>query len=351
MLLVDVEKIRSGVKKMLEVNMGLDKGETVLVLTDCLTPLLWINESDEEIVEMVRRTILAKSVYEVAKEEFPGNKVEFYVYSATGRSGAEPGKEVEEKMASHDVAIAITSYSLTHTRAREKATSKGVRVASMPGFLAEMFYEGGPMDVDYEEIARETRRIAEILTKAEEAELKTDKGTNLKFSLKGRRGKADHGLFREKGSWGNLPAGEAYIAPLEGTANGVVVVEKEWYPSLKEEMKLIFKNGYVEDVRGGGEVGGKLRDLLGFACREEREEIYIKRRNLAELGIGMNPNAKRTDVILEAEKIKGTVHVAIGDNSHMGGKVESDLHIDFVIPNPTLKLGGSLILEEGKLKA
>jgi len=76
---------------------------------------------------------------------------------------------------------------------------------------------------------------------------------------------------------------------------------------------------------------------------------YISRRNLAELGIGTNPNAKRPDNILEAEKIKGTVHLAIGDNAHMGGKVHSDLHQDFVIPKPTLIFDDKIIMKDGEL--
>jgi leucyl aminopeptidase (aminopeptidase T) len=46
---------------------------------------------------------------------------------------------------------------------------------------------------------------------------------------------------------------------------------------------------------------------------------------------------------LEAEKIKGTVHLAIGDNAHFGGTVESDLHEDFVLPHPELFLDGELV--------
>ncbi len=52
--------------------------------------------------------------------------------------------------------------------------------------------------------------------------------------------------------------------------------------------------------------------------------------------------------MLEAEKIKGTVHLAIGDNSHMGGTVTSDLHQDFVIPKPDLRLDENLVIEGGE---
>ncbi|GAI08948.1 unnamed protein product, partial [marine sediment metagenome] len=69
----------------------------------------------------------------------------------------------------------------------------------------------------------------------------------------------------------------------------------------------------------------------------------------AELGIGTNPNARRPDNVLEAEKIRETIHIAIGDSSHMGGKVTADLHQDFIVPKPTLKFDGKVIIKDGKI--
>ena len=122
-------------------------------------------------------------------------------------------------------------------------------------------------------------------------------------------------------------------------------MEAGWFPGLEENMTLVFKNGEVTEVIGGGKVGDKFRDLLRPGVDEEP---YKSRRNLAELGIGTNPNAKRPDNVLEAEKIKGTVHIAIGDNSTFGGKVSTDLHQDFIIPKPTLYLDGKLIMKDGE---
>jgi len=56
------------------------------------------------------------------------------------------------------------------------------------------------------------------------------------------------------------------------------------------------------------------------------------------LGIGTNPRARKPDNILESEKILGTVHVALGDNSSFGGKVKTPFHQDFVFYKPTVTL-------------
>jgi len=344
--LIEKEKIVQAVVDMFKVNMGLKSVEKVLVVTDVPTIEEWMKYDCEKLTDFAERSILAKMVSEIAKEKFSDCPVEFFSYPSVRKHGSEPGKRVEERMKAADVVIAVTTYSLTHTEAREKATKRGARIASMPTFLPEMFYPGGPMAADYQEIEGEAKKIAEAMTESKEAIVTSPGGTNMKFSVEGREGRVDAGIFSEKGAWGNLPSGEAYCAPVEGTGEGRLVVETNCYPSLKENMTLVFEKGNVVEVIGGGKVGDEFRSLLAF---EKNEEPYISRRNLAELGVGTNPNARRMDNVLEAEKIRGTVHVAIGDSSHIGGKVSADLHQDFIVPRPTLMLDGKTVMKEGKL--
>jgi leucyl aminopeptidase (aminopeptidase T) len=204
-----------------------------------------------------------------------------------------------------------------------------------------MFYPDGPMAVDYRQVAAEAEAIARQLTDAREAWVRSPAGTDIRFSLAGRAGMADTGLYLQRGEWGNLPAGEAYIAPVEGTAEGVLVVQAGWHPGLTEEMRLVFRAGQVVEVLGGGRVGEELRQFLRPG---DDAPLYAARRNLAELGVGTNPNARRPDNVLEAEKIRGTVHIAVGDNAHMGGRVAADFHEDFVVPQAELWLDGKRVL-------
>jgi len=344
--MIDKEKIKQGVVNMFQVNMGLKAGEKVLVVTDVPTMDDWRKKTSEQLTDIVQRTVLAKTVSEIASENFPENPVEFYLYPLVGRHAAEPPFDAAEKFKTADVLIAITSYSLTHTNARENATKAGVRVATMPGFLADMFNPEGPMTADYTKIGEETKKFAKLITNAKECAIKTISGTDIKFSLRARIGIVDDGIFTEKGAFGNLPSGEAFVPPLEGTAKGRVVVEKGWYPGLTENMTLTFKKGEVIEIEDGGKIGDEFLELLKPRVKEEP---YKSRRNLAELGIGTNPNAKRPDNVLEAEKIRGTVHLAVGDNSHMGGRVAADLHQDFVIPNPYLYINGKLVIKNGRV--
>jgi len=343
---VERETILSGVLGMLRVNMGVKARETVHVLTDCPNEEQWRSLPAKTLQVMQERALLAKLVAEIACDELPDCKVRFATYPSLGRNGIEPSAKTAEFMRDADVLIMITSFSLTHTDAREAASRVGVRVASMPRFVPEMFAPGGPMSADYLEVEDLTRRIAGVITAATTAVVRSPAGTDITFSIEGRNGRVDAGIYDKPGAWGNLPAGEAYVAPFEGTAEGTLVAQSGWWPGLKEDMVLQFSAGQVVSMEGGGTRGQELRKLLSPG---REEEPYKSRRNLGELGVGTNPKARRTDITVEAEKIMGTVHLAIGDGSHMGGVVVADVHEDFVIPRPTLLLDDRLIMDEGRL--
>ncbi len=344
---LDKNEILEGVTRMFQVNMGLRTGERILLVTDVLAPGRWPTFSAAELEVILRRSYLARLVADIARERFPANAVEFYAYEATCQPGKEPPPEAAARFKETDVMIAITSFSLSHTEAREEASRAGVRVASMPRFIPEMFYPGGPMAADYEAIAAETHAIAALITAAEEVTVRSPHGTDITFSVKGRQGRSDDGLYTRPGSWGNLPAGEAYTAPLEGIGSGRLVVRRGWFAGLIDsDMVLRFEDGEVVGVEGGGEVGRKLAEFLDLPARGADAR---PRRMLAELGVGTNPNARRTDITIEAEKIRGTVHIAIGDGSHMGGTNVADFHQDHVIPDAELILDQKPIMRGGKL--
>jgi aminopeptidase len=341
------EAIAQGVVDMLRVNMGLKPGETLLVVTDTPRPVDWQNESLERLEAMSERAMLARLVAQVAGERFPECSVSFLPFPTTGRHGADLDAAVAGRMKEANVVIGLTTYSLSHTNARQGATQAGARLASMPEFEARMFEAGGPMAADYRQIAADTQAFADLLTAAGEVVVRAPHGTDLRFSLKGRPGQADAGLYTRPGQWGNLPAGEAFAIPLEGSGEGQLVAPAGWYPTLAEDMIFRIEKGVVVELLGGGAVGDKFRELLNLG---DDDPMYVARRNLAELGIGANPNARKPDNVLEAEKIKGTLHIAIGDNIHMGGRVEADLHDDFVQPQADLLLDGKPVIVGGEWK-
>ena len=105
-------------------------------------------------------------------------------------------------------------------------------------------------------------------------------GCVLKLSIEGRIGIVSSGVYRNRGESGNLPSGEACIAPVEGTAEGTVLVDGSFagIGVLKAPLKLTFEKGTMTKAEGAD--AERLEAMLGD---------NLKARNLAELGIAAGP--------------------------------------------------------------
>jgi len=301
--------------------MGAKKNEKILVITD----------------ELKRE--IGYSLYENALRL--GHK-SLLVEMKSGRiNGEEPPVEVAELMQKFDVVLVPTAKSVTHTDARRAASKIGVRVATFPGITKEIMIRG--MNADYNAISKRSIKLKNILEKGKSIRVVAPAGTDITFKIDGREAFASKGLFHEKGESGNLPTGETFLAPLEGTANGVFVVDGS-FAGLgligSVNIKVEVKNGYAIKITGG-EASKKLNGIL--------DEIGKDARKIAEFGIGTNDSAKLSGIILEDEKVMGTVHIALGNNVSMGGSVNVPIHVDGVIKKPTVWMDDKLLMKEGKL--
>ena len=254
------------------------------------------------------------------------------------RNGEEPPMPVAEAMISAKVTVCPTQYSLTHTQARKKAVEKGARVATMPGITEDMFAQGA-ITADYREVEELTNRMTEILSRGKEVRI-VKGGRELRFSIAGRKGVPSTGIYRKPGQSGNLPSGEAYIAPVEGTAEGKLLVDGSMVGIglLKEPLEIAISAGKLDRVEGF-----HAKDFLKSLGTSELA------RNVAEFGIGTNRKARLTGIILEDEKIYGTVHVAFGDNSTFGGSVQAGIHLDGVILKPDVFVDDTKIMDKGEI--
>lgn len=251
-------------------------------------------------------------------------------------SGEEPPAAVAAAMKAADVVIAPMATSITHTRAKIEAAKAGARVATMPNITEDMFSQGA-MTADYDQVMDLTLRVTELLTKAATARIEKD-GCVLTLDLTGRPGIPSPGVYREKGQSGNLPSGEAYIAPLEDGSNGEMVIDGSMVGlgKLDEPLRVRVEGGKLKEITGPG------AEKLGVLLANDRNAT------LCELGIGTNHAARVTGIILEDEKAYHTVHIAFGTNIGFQGTNKADCHIDGVILNPTLYLDDQLILKDGE---
>ncbi len=266
----------------------------------------------------------------------------FYVeMKSRKQNGEEPPKEIAELMQKFDVVFCPTTKSLTHTNARRAASANGVRVATFPGITENVMIRG--MNADYKKIAKLSIKLVNILEQGKKIRVTAPAGTDISFSIEGRKAIASKGLFHKKGESGNLPTGETFLAPVEGTANGVFVVDGSMagLGLIKNaNIKIEVENGYATKITGG---------VLAKKLTQQLDAVGKDARNIAEFGIGTNDSAKLSGVLLEDEKVMGTIHIALGNNVSMGGSVNVPLHLDGVIKKPTVYMDDKLLMKDGKL--
>lgn len=313
-----------GARKIVETCADVKQGERVLVVTD------------------IEKITIAEMVAAAAVER--GAEVVISIMLPRRIHGEEPPEMIATAMKSADVIIAPTTFSLAQTSARVEAQKVGARVINMPAFTENMLVSGG-IDADFLAQKPIAEKVAQLLTEAEEAKIMSRSGTNIVMSLKGRDGGACTGLARKRGTYTPVPDIEARIAPVEGTAEGMIVVDGSipipGIGLIKDYITIVVKKGNVAEVKGGRDAK-VLKEILAN-CGDP--SVY----NIAELGIGLNPNARLIGVMLEDEGSFGTVHIALGTNASFGGRVKAPLHIDMMMRDPTLYLDKKVIMREGVL--
>ncbi len=249
--------------------------------------------------------------------------------------GSEPPPAVAAALAACDVFIAPTSRSLSHTRARKRASDAGARGATMPGITEDMLARA--MAIDFDTMAARSKAVADLLDRGTRAHVSCPRGTDLNLAIDGRAGISDAGDLAARGAFGNLPCGEGFIAPAFG--EGMIVASSLAPLGISPEpARLTVAEGRIVAADGG--LGPEYIELL-----LAHGELGT---NLAELGVGTNDRARLTGTVLEDEKILGTVHVAFGASAGIGGTVSVPIHLDVVILDASLEVDGQAVLDRGR---
>ncbi len=320
--------LMDGAKTTMRVCLGVKRGERVLVLTDNT------------------RQPIADALYRAAVD-LNADAMMMVMLPRT-RHGEEPADPVSHFMRSMDVIVAPTEYSISHTQARKKANDSGARIATMPTITEEMMGKGG-MTADFKEVRKAVGKAHRKALKFKEVDVRTELGTDLHIVFGRRKWIEDTGVLHRRGSFGNLPAGELFIAPMEGKTNGTLVVDGSFggIGKVDRPIRIKVEDGFAEKITGG-KSAKKLRDVL-----KKHEKLLDDPKmayNIAEFGIGLNPKAKIIGNPLEDEKVMGTIHVAIGDNSTFGGKVKAGIHMDGIVSSPNVGYDDKMLIVNGAVK-
>lgn len=236
--------------------------------------------------------------------------------------GEEPPEIVAQAMASGAIAILLASRSLIHTKARIEASRRGVRTAGMPGLDSQRLEQ--ITETDYDDLDRRCRDLASLLEGHRKIRILSDLGTDLSFEITGRHIYCDNGLMGAPAAFGSLPAGAVTVAPLEGTASGIAVIDGSiaglGYP--RDPIPLRFVKGHAMDTDDGPL--GRLLSPHGASAR-----------TLAKFGMGLNPH-----ITIEDEKAFGVVHIALGTNLSMGGIHEAPVHLTMILRSARVEVDG-----------
>jgi leucyl aminopeptidase (aminopeptidase T) len=280
---------------------------------------------------------IAQALAEASQER--GAAVVMVAFAELARHGEEPPAGVAAAIAGADAAFGVTTYSLSHTRSRVEATRRGVRFASLPGVTEEVFARA--LRADPDELTRLGAAVAAQITAADEVHISCPRGSDAVLSVHGRDGRNDDGTLSGPGAFGNLPAGEAYVAPVEVEGEGTLVFDGSvaGHGLLEEPLTVRLEGGAIVEA-SGPTADWFLRTLDAGGPNG---------RHVAELGIGTNAAAQIVGIVLEDEKVHGTIHVAFGASSGIGGVNDAGVHLDAIMRTPTLRIGDRIVCEAGTL--
>jgi leucyl aminopeptidase (aminopeptidase T) len=308
----------------LEVCASVEPGEEVLIIADYN-------------MEKIGKAI-ASAAYQIGAEP-----VLTYLVPRE-RDGQEPPKAVAEAMKAAGVFLAPVSKSITHTHAVKEAAGAGARGLMLTQYREDMLIYGG-IEADFEAIAPTCKALAKTFEEGKHLHLRTKQGTDMDCNIEGRRGNALTCLVAP-GQFSPVPNVEANVSPVEGTAQGRLVIDASIpyidIGVLSEPMEVVVKDGMIRSIEGGTQAKALEANLASF----EDPMVY----NVAEVGMGLNPYSRLTGCMLDDEGVLKTLHIGIGTNITLGGNIKASCHYDLLLWNPTLSIDGVVVVEEGELR-
>jgi len=314
-----------GARRLVNICTSVRPGERVLIVRDSST-------------SPVIATALAAAAREVG-----GVPSVLEVADAKTDSG-EPPEEVRSGLVDADVIFAAVQVSITHTHAVQAACKRGARVAALTQWVPEMLIGGG-IDADFRAIEPTVMKVAKVFDEGSRVTVKTKMGTDMVLDITGREATphAKTGVVRA-GQFHPIPDIEAPVSLVTGS--GVVVCDASipylGIGLLEEPVVLKVEDGNVVSIEGGAAA-----DTIRAKWESLNDPTVY---HLAELGIGMNPEARLTGRMLDDEGVATTCHFGIGTSDTLGGYVKAPSHFDFVLHDPTIVVDDIVVMEEGRLR-
>jgi leucyl aminopeptidase (aminopeptidase T) len=214
--------------------------------------------------------------------------------------------------------------------------------------LAKVFWDG--VNVDYAKLQSTGEAVRSALASGKELHVVNPNGTDLRMRVEGRPVFVSDGVISsEEAKRGGaacqvwLPAGEVYLAPVPGTAEGKVVVDRQEFDGADiEGLTLTFKAGKVTAMtaKSGLEPFKALYDAAGPG-----KDVF------GVVDIGINPNVRvPPGSRLASFMPAGMVTLNLGNNLWGGGDNAVSFGLASFLPGSTVKVDDKVIVDNGVLK-
>ena len=312
---------------IIDVCAGVKQGERALIVTDVET--------------MDVTQAFAGCLYE------RGIETTVVIIPKTQMTGQEPTAAAAAAMCESDVVFQIVNQSVSHSVAAKVARAKGARMIALSNTNADQIVSKA-YQVDFEKWAPVCDKFGEYFTQASTIRVVSDAGTDFKADVTGRKGNSMPCIARTPGSATALPNIEANISPVEGTSEGIIVIDGS-IPNfgiglIETPIKLTVEKGSVCKVEGGYQAD-ELRRILASV---NDPAAY----NIAQIALGLNPQCRRLTGNWQNfdHASFGRIHFGIGTSSALlGGNVQAPLHFDVHLESSVAYFDDKMLIDNGKV--
>ena len=307
-----------GARRLVRVNGRVQPGEVVVIVTD---PTM--GRYADAVAAAAREAEAAVTVCIIPMRD---------------QDGQEPPPPVASAMAEAAVIFSPVHISITHTRAMRAALEAGARVCMMTAYTDAIMASPALLDTDFAAQADTCRRLGAAFTAGESVRLTSPRGTDLRFGIEGRVANVLTNI-PEPGELAPVPDIEVNVVPVTGSAEGTLIFDASvpylGIGILEEPITCTVRGGVIVEMTGGAQAEFLREHLQSFGD----PNCF----NVAELGVGLNPNARLTGEMLEDEGVMGTIHIGIGTSHTLGGEIVAPMHYDLLMWEPTIAVDGRVV--------
>ncbi|MBL7235536.1 MULTISPECIES: 2,5-dihydroxypyridine 5,6-dioxygenase [Novacetimonas] len=194
-----------------------------------------------------------------------------------------------------------------------------------------------------------------VLRAARTMHVVSDAGTDMQCALGDFPILEEYGFCDRPGRWDHWPSGFLATWSNEGSANGVIVLDRgdillPHKSYIRDPITCTIRNGYVTDISGGLDA-----DLLKSYMDSFRDpEAYA----LSHVGWGLQDRAhwsvmgfydSENTIGMDPRAVAGNFLWSTGPNNEAGGTRDTACHIDIPMRNCTVMLDGRPVVEKGRV--